>query len=68
MFIYLLNVNINIVVDNVAVELVKEIKYLDVIFDDKLIFKNHIEYVCKKLSKKIYFFSKIKFFLVRCFN
>ena len=40
-------------VQNSNLDLVSEIKYLGVIIDPNLNFKKHIDYVCKKISKKI---------------
>lgn len=42
------------------IECVVELKYLGVIIDKKLNFKNHIDYVCKKIGKKIGFFRRIR--------
>lgn len=50
----------NIYIDNAVLEEVAEIKYLGVIIDKNLNFKSHINYICKKISKKLYFFSKIR--------
>ena len=35
---------------NTSIEQVNEIKYLGVIFNDKLSWKSHIQHVCSKLS------------------
>ena len=47
-------------VDNIQVEYVNSIKYLGVIIDNKLIFKDHIDYLCKKISKKIGVLRKVR--------
>lgn len=55
-----MNVNLNIHINNKIIEIIDEIKYLGVMIDSKLNFKSHNNYICKKISKKIYFFSKIR--------
>lgn len=52
------NAAIDLKINNVAVERVNEIKYLGVVVDKKLTFKNHINYICSKISKKVYFLYK----------
>lgn len=44
--------------DRVTIEKIKEIKYLGVVLDQKLLFGSHIDYICKKIAKKIVFFLK----------
>lgn len=46
-------------IDGENIEFVKEIKYLGVILDSCLSFKCHFEFLRKKISKKLYFFSRI---------
>ncbi len=50
-----LNININ----GSVIEYVNEIKYLGIVLDPQLSFSSQIDYLCKKLSKKIGFFSRI---------
>lgn len=52
--------NNKILIDNVEIDLVNEIKYLGLVIDSSLSFKSHLEYICKKINKKLYFFSKIR--------
>ena len=42
-----------IIIDKAEIELVDKIKYLGVIMDHELKFKDHCDYICKKISKKI---------------
>lgn len=53
-------VNCNITIDNNFIEQISEIKYLGVIIDSKLNFKTHLDYICKKIAKKLYFFRRIR--------
>ena len=46
-----------------VIEVVKEIKYLGVIIDDKLKFSSHINYVCKKIAKKIGVLKRVSWYL-----
>lgn len=41
------------------IDYVSEIKYLGIILDQQLNFSNHVSYMCKKIAKKIGFFSRI---------
>lgn len=50
---------INIFMSGEKLEQVLEIKYLGVIVDYKLNFKSHVEYITKKIAKKINFLSRI---------
>lgn len=54
------NLDNDILIDNVAIDIVDEIKYLGLIIDNKLSFKSHLNYICKKIGKKLYFFSIIR--------
>lgn len=49
----------NVTIDDVDIEFVDEIKYLGVVIDYKLTFKNHVNYIVKKVAKKIGFFGRI---------
>ena len=58
------NVNINdsaygITVNNIDVEFVSSFKYLGIIIDNKLDFKEHVDYLEKKVRKKIGYLSRI---------
>lgn len=46
-------------INNTVIEYVSEIKYLGVILDPQLTFSSHIDYLCKKIGKKIGFFNRI---------
>ena len=46
-----------------VIEVVMEIKYLGVIIDDKLKFSSHINYVCKKIAKKIGVLKTVSWYL-----
>ena len=54
------DVSDNVVIDGQSIEKVDEIKYLGIIVDDKLTFKSNIEYLIKKISKKIYLMQRLK--------
>ena len=51
--------NLKVNIDNNNVEWVSEIKYLGFIMDNLLSFKNHCQYIQKKISKKLFFFSRV---------
>ena len=42
-----------------------ETKFLGVIIDDKLSWKNHVSYLCKKLQKSMGILRKVKYLLKR---
>jgi hypothetical protein len=46
-------------INKIVLERVNEIKYLGVIFDHKLSFHSHIQYVLNKMSQKVYLLSRI---------
>jgi Reverse transcriptase (RNA-dependent DNA polymerase) len=46
-------------INDTVVQRVDEMKYLGVIVDPQLTFSNHINFLCKKLGKKIGFFRRI---------
>lgn len=52
--------NADILIENVQIDIVNEIKYLGIIIDDKLNFKSNIDYICKKVAKKLSFFKNIR--------
>ena len=41
------------------IKFVNEVKYLGIIMDCQLMFKSHLDYLSKKIAKKIYFFNRI---------
>nr|XP_023017258.1 uncharacterized protein LOC111506426 [Leptinotarsa decemlineata] len=49
----------NIQIDNENIEIVSCIKYLGFQLDNLLLFGNHLDYICKKISKELYFFARI---------
>lgn len=52
--------NVDIFMNNEKIEQVHEIKYLGIIIDKTLNFKSNLDYVCKKIARKVYFFKKIR--------
>ena len=48
-----LNLNTNICINTQEIELVHKTKFLGVIIDDKLLWSDHIQYICTKISKTI---------------
>lgn len=57
------NLNLDIVMNDEKVELVQEIKYLGLVIDRELKFNKHIEYISKKIGKKIGFFRRVSPFI-----
>lgn len=55
--------NFTIKMEGIDIELVEKIKYLGVIVDSKLNSSEHIEYLCKKISKKLGFLYRISSYL-----
>lgn len=51
---------INLTIDNEIVQQVKEMKYLGVVIDQKLKFESHVNYIAKKIAKKVGFFRRIR--------
>lgn len=47
-------------IDNDEIEIVNEIKYLGIIIDNKLKFHKNIDYICRKVAKKIGFMRRIR--------
>lgn len=47
-------------INDQIIEKVEYIKYLGFVIDKKLKFKEHIDYTCKKIGKKIGFFKRIR--------
>lgn len=56
---YSLLPNINLKIYETEIDLVTEIKYLGFFVDNYLSFKNHFIYIHKKISKKMFFFSRV---------
>lgn len=55
-----ININtINLSIDNNNIELVTNVKYLGFVIDNHLQFNAHFDYIQKKITKKLYFFSRI---------
>ncbi|CAH0561053.1 unnamed protein product [Brassicogethes aeneus] len=54
--------NVSIVINNINIMPVNQIKYLGVIFDNELNFHAHADYILRKFSKKVNFISRIDFF------
>lgn len=51
--------NLKLKVNNECIKWVNEIKYLGFILDNTLSLKPHFQYICKKISKKLFFFNRI---------
>ncbi|CAH0549695.1 unnamed protein product [Brassicogethes aeneus] len=51
--------NVSIVINNINIMPVNQIKYLGVIFDNELNFHAHADYILRKFSKKVNFISRI---------
>lgn len=54
------NSNINLYIDGINIEKVSKYKYLGIIIDNKLTFRDHIDNICKKIKAKIPSIIKIK--------
>lgn len=52
--------NVNIYINECRLEIENEIKYLGVILDDKLKFDKNIDYLCKKIGKKVNVISRLR--------
>lgn len=50
-------------IDNIEIELVNSYKYLGFIVDRQMKFKEHIQYICKKVAKKIGVLSRCSSYL-----
>lgn len=53
------SLHLDVKMNNEKIEQVKEIKYLGVVLDPQLGFHNHVDYICKKIGKKIGYFRRI---------
>uniref|UniRef100_A0A671WXI2 Reverse transcriptase domain-containing protein n=1 Tax=Sparus aurata TaxID=8175 RepID=A0A671WXI2_SPAAU len=58
-----INSNKKLMINNVVIERVSEIKFLGIIIDNKLCWKPHINYIKTKISKSIAVLHKVKDFL-----
>jgi hypothetical protein len=54
-----MNLNCNVKIEQENLELVKEFKYLGIIIDNELNFKAHMEYVTKKVGKKVGYLRRL---------
>lgn len=52
--------SVEIRMDNSVLDSVKNIKYLGIVIDNKLNFKDNTDFICKKVAKKIGFLSRIQ--------
>ena len=55
--------DVNIFINNSKIPVVHSTKFLGVIIDDKLIWKNHIDGICSKISKAIGVINRVKHIL-----
>ena len=55
--------NVNVILDSTALEKVKHTKFLGVLIDDCLTWKNHIDCVSKTISRNIGVMNKLKHFV-----
>lgn len=51
--------SVNVIINNSAIECVDSMKYLGLIIDKQLKMKRHIDYISKKIAKKIGFLARI---------
>lgn len=54
-----INQNLSVYINNIKVDYVDEIKYLGVVLDPQLNFTKHVEYLCKKIGKKVGYFRRV---------
>ena len=47
-------------INNVVIEKINSIKYLGFVIDGDLKLKEHLEYICRKIGKKIGFFKRLR--------
>lgn len=50
----------SICIDYEPIEIVDEIKYLEILIDNKLFFNAHVERICKKVSRELNFCGRIR--------
>ena len=55
--------NLNVHINDVAIELVDEFKYLGVYLDMRLTFSKHVEYITKKCMGKLRMLGKTRKFV-----
>jgi len=58
-----LNGNPQIVINKTPISLVRQVKYLGLIIDSKLTWKEHVENIILKVSRSLYMLNKLKFIL-----
>lgn len=51
--------NLFVYINNIKVDYVDEIKYLGIILDPQLNFTKHVDYLCKKIGKKVGYFRRV---------
>ena len=49
--------------DDISIDLVSSFKLLGIIIDDNLNYKNHVEYIVRKLNKHLGVINHIKYFI-----
>lgn len=52
--------NINININGTKLDIESEIKYLGIIFDEKLNFEKNINHVCKKVGQKVNVLNRLR--------
>lgn len=52
--------NLNVVIDNIDIECASSTKFLGIFIDDRLDWKNHIDYICSKLSSALFILRSVK--------
>ena len=55
-----MHTNSSLGINNVVIEKVNSIKYLGFIIDRKLKLKEYLESICRKIQKKISFFTRLR--------
>lgn len=56
----------SVIISGHTVELVKSIKYLGLLLDENLTWRNHVVHLCKRLSSKVGILGRLRFFLPVC--
>ena len=57
------DIDLNLKMGDTTLEKVKTIKYLGVIFDERFSWRNHVSYICTKLSQSVGVLSKLRYFV-----
>ena len=57
------NTNFILKMGNITLEKVNTIKYLGVIFDERFSWRNHVSYICTKLSQSVGVLSKLRYYV-----